>query len=506
MDRELDWLRKHHQLAGELARERNLSELLPRVLDAAIEITEAERGFLVLVGRNEKTGKTRLKVEVARGFDKANLLAKGSKVSRTVVTRVLDEDRGLVTTDDEDMDLLNVTSVRERRVRSILCVPLRLRGTIRGVVYLDHRFDRQAFTKDDLPAIEAFADHAALALETAELASHEQAVDAELNTARRELEALSDEGFGGGGLPTQIPRFGEIVGNSASMLKVYDLIERSARSDAPVLVSGESGVGKELVAQELHRRSERAQAPLIRAVLAGSEELESELFGHVEGAFEAARTDRLGFLREAAGGTLVLEEVSDLPLELQRRLVLALAAGSATPLGGREEYPLRCRLVATTLHDLRAKVESGEFREDLFYRLDVLRIRVPALRDRPQDLPALVAWLLEREGLTKLQVSPTALARLCKHSWPGNVRELENEIRRWATLRTPALEVTDLSLSVQASEGVEDLSYAGKTLGEVEAAMVARALKESQGNKSAAARLLKIPRSTLQDLIQRYGL
>ncbi|MGE0711122.1 MAG: sigma 54-interacting transcriptional regulator [Planctomycetota bacterium] len=518
-EREVTWLRRLRDLSHLLATERDATKLLPLILDAAIELTDAERGFLVRVGGSG--GKTKIKVEVARGFAKETLAGAQGKVSRTVVERALEQRRGVVTTSEEDQDIRNVSSVQARRVLSILCVPMLLRGQPVGVLYLDHRFDPNAFTTGDLPIVAAFADQAALALETAELGDVHRAHEERLQATLEELEALRkaeteraqleqrDDLI----LPEHAPaRFGGLIGSSPDMQRLYAEIERAARSDAPVLITGESGTGKELVAKEIHTRGEHFRQPFLSENCAAISDglLESELFGHKRGAFTGATADHPGLFVLAGKGTLFLDEVGDMSAVMQSKLLRVLQEGQVRPVGGERAVDVSCRVVAATHHDLRALAERGQFRLDLYYRLDVLRLQVPPLRTRPGDIPALLAHFLsaESEGRRKFDVSPKALELLVGYTWPGNVRELENEARRLSALGTYRLSARHLSEEIREGRGLAraEGTYSGKTLAEVEKEMVVEAMQAADGNKARAARALGIPKTTLYHLLDRYKL
>ena len=518
--REVEWLRRVRELAHKLVTEDDVRQLLPMILDAAIQLSQAERGFLVRVEPAPGGERPKIKVEVARGFAKETLSGAQGKVSRTVVERVLQRGRGLVTTSEEDRDIRDVSSVQERHVLAILCVPMTLRGQVRGVLYLDHRFNPQAFTEQDIPIAETFADQAALAIETAELLVQHASGQEKLGQTLRELEELKAaqkareevvaQAVAPPGTKMAPLRFGRLIGGSEPMQALYEEVERAARSTAPVLITGESGTGKELVAREIHARSANAGEPFLSencAAIADSL-LESELFGHKKGAFTGATADKKGLFALAGRGTLFLDEVGDMSPSMQSKLLRVLQEGRVRMVGGDKALPVFCRVIAATHHDLRELVEAGQFREDLYYRLDVLRIAAPPLRQRPQDIPALLNHFLALGGGPNVEVTPKALELLVGYAWPGNVRELENEARRLATLGAEKLTVRDLSEEVREGRGLSRAggTYSGKTLSEVEKEMVAAALRESGGNKARAARRLGIPKTTLYHLIDRYQL
>ncbi|MBL4848118.1 MAG: sigma-54-dependent Fis family transcriptional regulator [Planctomycetes bacterium] len=513
--REVTWLRRLRDLSHLLASQQDVNLLLPMILDSAIELTEAERGFLVQV-HSGPGDRTKIKVEVARGFAKESLSGAAGKVSRTVVERVLEQRRGVLTTSEEDRDIRNVSSVQARRVLSIVSVPMLLRGKAVGVLYLDHRFNPEAFTEQDLPILAAFADQAAVALETASFADAQRAGEVQLDATRRELENLrkrtpdpSDEVLV---LPEHAPeRFGHLIGGSKPMQSLYAEIERASRSSAPVLISGASGTGKELVAREIHTRGENHRSPLLSENCAAISDdlLESELFGHKRGAFTGATADHDGLFVAAGEGTLFLDEVGDMSPRMQSKLLRVLQENRVRPVGGDGPVPIHCRVVAATHRDLRSMADKGEFRLDLYYRLDVLRLQLPSLCHRSEDIPALLSHFLRRESpRKKLDVSPKAMELLRGYAWPGNVRELENEARRLASLGTSRLSNRHLSPEIREGRGLAraEGSYSGKTLAEVEREMVTHALEESGGNKARAARALGIPKTTLYHLLDRYQL
>jgi DNA-binding NtrC family response regulator len=318
----------------------------------------------------------------------------------------------------------------------------------------------------------------------------------------RELEALRerrevDERPAGGTLPGEVPRFGRLVGDAPAMLDLYDGIARAARCDAPVLITGPSGSGKGLVAREVHARSERSDRPYLIYTCAAVPDpvCERELFGH---------EDQPGLFLQTDAGSLVLDELAELSPAMQAKLLRVLQEGHLRSPSGHAPQPISCRVLAITREDLPRRVQQGLFREDLFYRLDVLRLSVPPLAGRAGDIPALLAAFLAREGAADATLSAEALERLVAYPWPGNVRELHNEVLRLAT-RTRQLTSEHLSFEIREGQP-EPRAYAGKTLGEVERDMLEAALAKAQGNKSQAARILNVPRSTLYELIKRHGL
>jgi two-component system, NtrC family, response regulator AtoC len=300
-------------------------------------------------------------------------------------------------------------------------------------------------------------------------------------------------------------RFGAdaILGTSKAMQGVIEQIRAIGGSDASVLLVGESGTGKELVARAIHWSSARRDGAMVTVNCAAIPEtlLESELFGHVKGAFTGADRRRRGLFVEANGGTLFLDEIAEMPMALQPKLLRAVQERTVRPVGGDEEFRVDFRLVSATNRDLPALVREGRFREDLYYRLAVIPIRVPSLRERPEDIPLLARHFLERTAASlgkRLEgYSDEAIAWLLGHRWPGNVRELENVVERAATLaRGPLVTLADLKTEF-ASVAAADTSMR-PTLAELEDRYIDQVLAETKGDKTAAAKILGVSLRTLQ--------
>ncbi len=308
---------------------------------------------------------------------------------------------------------------------------------------------------------------------------------------------------------------GRIVGTSAPVRRVYDLVERVGPGDAAVLICGESGTGKELVAKAIHLAGTRSKAPFVAINCAAvpAALLESELFGHVRGAFTDARADRKGLFAQADGGTLFLDEIGELPLEMQPKLLRALQERKVRPLGGSAEIPFDARLITATNRDLETEVHEKRFREDLFYRINVVRIDVPPLRERHGDVLLLAQHFIETaSGRTSRGVkglSAAAAAKLLSYDWPGNVRELENCIESAVALtRLDEIAVDDLPLRVRqfdskrvvvAADTAEDLI----TLEQLGDRYLTRVLTLLSGNKTRAAQVLGVDRRTLYRMLSR---
>lgn len=310
------------------------------------------------------------------------------------------------------------------------------------------------------------------------------------------------------------PAAAGLVGASAAMREVQKTIGLVTDSDATVLLIGETGTGKELVAQEIHRHGKRAKAPFVAVNCAAipAELLESLLFGHVRGAFTGAVADRLGSFREAQGGTLFLDEIGDMDLAMQAKLLRVLQEREVTPVGGRP-VPIDVRVIAATHRDLRRSVRDGRFREDLYYRLGVVPLQLPPLRERLADIVPLAEYFLAQaaDGAAPQRLSADAAARLLSHPWPGNVRELLNAMKRVATLvRRPVITAAELGFLTPSQGAAGATDWLAGTLPEaverLEIAMIRRAVAEAGGNRTLAAERLGIRRQLLYQKLARYGL
>lgn len=312
-----------------------------------------------------------------------------------------------------------------------------------------------------------------------------------------------------------------LVAKSSAMLAFIKTAVKAARYDTTVLITGESGTGKELVARGIHRESNRAGKPFLAVNCGGMPEslLESELFGYVKGAFTGADKNRNGIFQEADGGTLFLDEIGELPFDAQVKLLRVLQEREVRPVGGARTIPVDVRVLAATSRDLEEEVKAGRFREDLFYRLNVIRLHVPPLRERLEDIPALCVHLLgriaDKFGKEPLKLAPASLRILLRHHWPGNVRELENALERGAVLAEDNMilpEHLPESLAGLADSQKPSIATAMATLSlkegqrELEKVLIARALEATGGNKTKAGQILEISYPSLLSKMKEYGL
>jgi transcriptional regulator with GAF, ATPase, and Fis domain len=498
-----------------LASRDRLKPLLEQVLDTMVLWTGVERGLLLL--RAPDGG---LVPRVARNLARRDLRGEQLSLSMGLAKRAMEERETVVATDAYAQVGDLHASVHALRLRSVLAVPLVARGDVLGVVYLDDRVRRGAFGAAELGWVRLVASQAALAIADARdqallrravrraerantrLAGELGMREAELFVMRAELAQGGDTRF----------RYDEIAGRSEPMRAMLRLVDRVTASDVPVLLSGESGTGKELVARAIHANGGRSSRPFVSENCGSVPEtlLESTLFGHVRGAFTGASSTRAGLFDVADGGTLLLDEIGEMPLSMQTKLLRVLQNGEVRPVGGERAHTVDVRILGATHRDLEAMVAAGTFREDLFYRLNVVSIRVPALRERALDIPLLVTHFVEKhaEG-RKVKVTRAAMERLVAFPWPGNVRQLENEIRRAFVLADDRIDVAELSDEV-ARGGPSAARNAGVGLkarvDALEAQLVKDALERTKGNQTRAAETLGISRFGLQKMMRRLGI
>ncbi|HEY1695092.1 MAG TPA: sigma 54-interacting transcriptional regulator [Polyangiaceae bacterium] len=493
-----------------------LRPLLEQVLDTMVLWTGVERGLLLL-----RAPDGRLVPRAARNLARRDLTGDQLALSHTIARRAIEERDAVVAT-DAFSSLGDVhASVHTLRLRSVLAVPLIARGEVLGVVYLDDRVRRGAFGPRELAWVRVVASQAAMAIADArdtvllrraarraerarvrlEAALHER--DAQLDVTRTQLEMVRD------GRETRY-RYDEIAGRSEPMRELLRMVDRVTGSDVPVLVVGESGTGKELVARAMHANGPRAKRAFVSENCASVPEtlLESTLFGHVRGAFTGASSTRAGLFDVADGGTLFLDEIGEMSLAMQAKLLRALQDGEIRAVGGDRTRTVDVRVIGATHRDLAAMVAGGKFREDLFYRLDVITLRVPALRERPEDIPLLVDHFVKKHAPPgrAVKVTRAALAKLSAFPWPGNVRQLENEMRRALVLSEGAIDVAELSPDVVrggpgAARGAGLDMRARVDALEVE--LVTEALQKTRGNQTRAAQLLGLSRFGLQKMMKR---
>ncbi|MEQ1892499.1 MAG: sigma 54-interacting transcriptional regulator [Planctomycetota bacterium] len=538
--RDIERLRTFARVTRALLAETDLAALLRQIVDAALGLVGGERGFVLLTG---KTGTSEdikdpreMKVRVARSFDRTDIPVPATRISVGITRRVLDSGRPLLSVDaGKDERFSAMASVEELRLRSVICFPIQLEGKTEGVLYLDNRMQRGAFREDDLELAELLAGQAAIAIKNARLVHELRERNQRLLQSSEQIQSLNeqlgrkvrDQGSELAVVRAELERergrydYAAIVGASDEMKRVFSELDRLTPTELPVLIHGESGTGKELIARAIHYNGPRREKPFVVENCAALPDalLESELFGHVRGAFTGADRAKKGLLEQADGGTLFLDEIGDMSPEMQKKLLRVLQEGEVRPLGSNQVTKVDVRLLAASHEDLEQMVKAGTFREDLFYRVNVLALRLPALRQRRDDIPLLANALLARAAREANRPAPhlshEVLAALAAHDWPGNVRELENEMRRVLLLAEDSVRIDHLTPSIlekKAPAGagtltlplvVGDLRSAVETF---ERTAIDEALRRAGGNKSRAAKELGISRFALQRKLEKYGL
>lgn len=501
-----------------LSRRDRLRPLLDQVLDALVLWTGVERGLLLL-----RAPRGRLVARAARNLAREDLVGHQRELSYSLAEKALEQREPIVAVDAAGELPELQDSVHALKLRSVLAVPLVARGEALGVVYLDDRVRRGAFGTRELAWVRLVAALASVAIadardqlllrRSARRARRAEArvagllarSEAELDHAERELARARED------RETRFP-YDDIIGNSLPIREMLRLVDRVTATDVPVLLGGESGSGKELVARAIHRNGQRRDKPFVTENCAAIPEslLESALFGHVKGAFTGAVRQRSGLFEIADSGTLFLDEVGEMSLGMQAKLLRVLEKGEFRPLGSERSLTVDVRIIAATHRDLRLLVEQNAFRADLFYRLDVVHVRIPPLRERASDIPLLVRHFVQRYASDRrVRVSRQALDVLCSSSWPGNVRQLENEVRRALVLADDVVEPHHLSRELIDGVSASSTASAGldvrQRVAALETALLQEALALTSGNQTRAAQMLGLSRFGLQKMLKRLG-
>jgi len=519
-------LRRLLRINKRLNSELRLPRLLEMIVDTVIELTDAERGFLLL---EDEPGK--LEVKVARNIDQRTLETAEFELSRSIARQAAAGGEPIVTIDAAgDARFREALSVSDLHLRSVLAVPLAIKGRVAGTIYVDHRLRKGAFGQDDVRLVLDFAEQAAIALENArllgELRRRERQVDAlnrrlevELAARREELSGIKQELRDNREALAVRYDYRNIIGRTPRMLDLFRLLDRITDTTLPVVIQGESGTGKELVARAIHSNGPRRDRPFVGENCAAIPEtlLESTLFGFVRGAFTGAERDTRGLFEVADGGTLFLDEVAEMSPAMQGKLLRVLQLGELRRVGSERTRKVDVRIVAATNRDLARLVEEGKFRRDLFFRLNVAQISLPPLRDRRDDIPMMVEHFLARLATAAGRpapkpLEPAALARLVAHRWPGNVRELENEITRADALSGDRIGVADLSPAVAAAGDPgavvpddPDSLLLKPRVERLERSLLREALGRAANNQTKAAEILGLSRFGLQKKLKRYN-
>ncbi len=466
----------------------SIEPLLEKILEIALDVLQAERGFVLL--RNEGGDKS-YEIKTSRNLNESEITGI-TQLSTSVIDSVLsDGEPILVFEAQSDPRYSEKESIVIQKIQSIACVPLSIKNRQIGAIYLDSVSKRSLFTNENLPFITAFANQAAVALENARL----------YESLRDENRRLRDE-------VQRIHGFSEIIGQSRQMNGIFDIVSRVLDSDIDVLIEGESGTGKELIARAIHYNGARNDNPFM-ALFCGSlpdSLLESELFGHKKGSFTGAIANKQGLFEAADGGTFFLDEIGDLTLNIQSKLLRVLQEGEIKRVGENEIRKVNVRIVSATNKKLSDLVAEGTFREDLYYRLNTICIEMPPLRERAGDVPLLAHHFLDKSPQArKRQIKgfePSAIDALSAYHWPGNVRELENTINRAIVMARQDMICRD-DLRLPDNEST-DTAGGNLTLKELERRAVKQTLDALDGNVSQAARVLDVSRRWLHYRIKEW--
>jgi len=469
---------------------RTLADVQEKALEAVLEAVPADQAAILLTesgvdGFSSITGRDR-----RRGPNQP------IHASQTILTRVLEENLAVLSSDVQSDDAYrDAESLIERRVHSVMAVPLEVQGNVLGVMYLEASSPGSRFDSDLLQLVTTLGNITALAIENAR---HLEQLDVENRRLNEELNIHHS-----------------MVGESKAMSEVYDFVSRVAGRDSTVLISGESGTGKELVARAVHQNSTRANKPFVAINCAAITEtlLESELFGHERGAFTGAVSQKKGKLEVADGGTVFLDEIGELALPMQAKLLRVLQEREFERVGGTRPIKLDVRLIAATNRDLKEASRSGTFRSDLYYRLNVVSLQMPALRERKEDIPLLAAFFAaqhaEKVKRRVVGISPEARNCLMRYDWPGNVRELENAIERAVVLGSTELilgeDLPDSILDETAASG-EPVNALADGIRRAKIELIERAIEQANGNYTEAAKLLGVHANHLFRLIRTLNL
>jgi transcriptional regulator with GAF, ATPase, and Fis domain len=485
---EIAGVRKLFSFSEKLIKIRDVNQLLDAMLDDVIELTNGQKGFILLLESSVKGPSDapirKWEVRAARNVDKTAIADPQGGVSDSIVQKVIASGLALIVSDAlTDTTFGKSESVVAMKLSSVMCAPLVAQSEVIGALYVGNDKVKQLFRKAQLDLLSIFAAQASLILQNAMLL-------AALREDKAKLEGeLRDK------------RFGDIIGVCPSMREVFRKLEKVAATDISVLITGETGTGKELVAREVHRRSARADGPFVVINCGAIPEnlIESELFGHVKGAFTGAVMDRPGKFHVANGGSLFLDEIGELPLNLQVKLLRVLQERVVMRVGSSKPEKVDIRIVAATNRDLEQMVREGSFREDLYYRLNVVNLWLPPLRDRGEDVLIIAKTLLSKyceEFQSPVRgFSPAAIAAIRKYDWPGNIRQIENRIKKALVLcENTLLSADDLDLGAASEMGIMPLEKAKE---EFQRRYVLEVLERNAGNRTQTARDLGVDPRTI---------
>jgi transcriptional regulator with GAF, ATPase, and Fis domain len=487
----LSAVRKLHRFSERLLNHYEPEELWTALVDAVVEITQADNGFLVLSSPGMPP---RIKLGRAKGQQPVS--EPDAKLSDSIVAKVLRTELPVIVSDAcKDAEFQNAQSVMYLRLSSVMCVPLRERGQLLGALYVGSSDVKRLFRSADLEVLTVIAAQAGLLLRNAHLLGELRRDNQRLGTELEQMRSAAIASVGIG------------LGASPVMQEVMRTVGKVAQSDVSVLITGETGTGKELVAQEIHRRSPRAKGPFV-AINCGAipeQLLESELFGHVRGAFTGAVANKPGRIQAAQGGTIFLDEIGEMPMPLQVKLLRVLQERVILRVGDSKPEPVDVRVLSATHRDLGSEIRSGRFREDLYYRLNVVQVQLPPLRERGDDVLLLARSFLRRFAdelkLPQRSLSQSAELAIRRFGWPGNVRQLENHVKKALVMADrEQLEPEDLGLLSQQVAEILPLADAKERFARQ---YVLDTLALCGGNRTRAAQALGVDPRTVFRFLER---
>ena len=485
-------LAKLQEFSERLMGTESAEKLFEAMLEAVLEVTSAEKGF-VMVLEEGQLGITKPVLRASHHARGEWTTGAEAALSDTIVAQVIESGKSLIVTDAQaDAAFARSESVVALKLSSVMCAPLRYQGQTIGVIYVGNDRVKGLFQKAQIDVLSVFAAQASLLVQNALM----------VQSLRDDKARLSTD--------LQNTRFGDIIGSCPSMMEVFRKLQRVATTDITVLITGETGTGKELIAREVHRRSARVNGPFVVINCGAIPEnlIESELFGHARGAFTGAVQARPGKFQIADKGTLFLDEVGELPVAMQVKLLRALQERIVTRVGESRGEPVDIRIVAATNRVLEDEIKVGRFREDLYYRLNVVNLYLPPLRDRGDDVLIITKALLSKHAMELnpkvVGFTPAALAAIRRNEWRGNIRQLENRIRRGLVLcERNLLGPDDLDLGAQAEGPVLPLEKAKE---DFQRRYVLEALERNGGNRTQTARDLGVdPRTIFRYLEKEPG-
>ncbi len=481
---EIEGMMKLSDFNRRLLEIRTIPEQIEALLDAVIEVVDASKGFVILLRDGAP------EVAAARNVDRETIPDAVTQLSDSILRRSIETRQPLIVSDAVNDTMFNSSeSVLNLQLSSVMVAPLIAQGQLLGLIYVGNDNVVNLFEQSSLEVLTVFAGQASLILQNAIL----------LNQLTTDRDRIAEE--------LEAQRFGDIIGSCPSLQEVFRRVEKVAAADVNVLITGETGTGKELFARELHRRSNRADGPFVVVNCGAIPEnlMESELFGHVRGAFTGAVATRQGSFQAANGGTLFLDEIGEMPPALQVKLLRALQEREVVKVGDTKPQSVDIRVLAATNRDLDGSIKEGTFREDLYYRLNVVNLHLPPLRDRGDDIAILAKFLLNKYaaefGAPVKGFTPKALEAMHDYDWPGNVRQLENRIKKAIVLADKTLiGPDDLDLGGDRQRAVVPLAQARE---DFTRGYILQVLERNGGNRTRTARDLGVDPRTVFRYLER---